>query len=328
MKSALCTLYGRDLINTRGSVANPDFMEERIREIAGDCTSVKEIHMIKGEELHAQGLNMFYAVGKAATSAPRLITVHYKGNPNKEETDFAIVGKGLTFDSGGLDLKPSPYMLDMYCDKAGSVATLGALKGAIELKLPVNVAFAFGIAENAIDSKSYKPGDILKSLKGITAEIGNTDAEGRLVLGDTMTFTQRRYKPKYMVDLATLTGAIVVSLGESTAGLFTNDEEFMKTVKKAGDTVFESYWPMPINQEHRDSIKGDVANISNTGKTRYGGSSTAAAFLENFVEKDVKWVHCDIAGPAYLKKPFNPMPSHGTGFGIQTLLRLLKDYQP
>ena len=321
------TLYGRDIINTRGSVANPEFMEERIRELAEGKQGIKEFNVVKGKDLKDQGLNLFYNVGKGASKDPRLITVHYKGNPSSDLNDFAIVGKGLTFDTGGLNLKPTGYMEDMYMDKGGTVATMGALKGVMELKLPINAVFAFGIAENALDARSYKPGDIIKSLKGITVEIGNTDAEGRLVLADTMTYTQRRYTPKYMVDLATLTGACVVALGTNTCGLFTNDDTFLNTFKNAGDSVFEDYWQLPIKDEHRETIKGETGNISNSGKDRYGGASSAAAFLENFVEKDTKWIHCDIAGPAYLKKPNFPMPSHGTGFGIQTLLKLMKEYK-
>ena len=325
--SSNCTLFGRDIINTRGSVAHPEFMEERIRELAEGKHGIVELHVVKGKELETQGLNLFYNVGKGASKEPRLITVHYRGNPSSNTNDFAIIGKGLTFDSGGLNLKPTGFIEDMFCDKGGTVATMGALKGVIELKLPINVAFAFGIAENAIDAKSYKPGDVIKSLKGITVEIGNTDAEGRLVLADTMTFTQKRYKPKFMVDLATLTGACMVALGHNTSGLFTNDDAFLNTVKNAGDSVFEDFWQLPIKEEHRETIKGETGNISNSGKDRYGGASSAAAFLENFVEKDTKWVHWDIAGPAYLKKPNFPMPSQGTGFGIQTLLKMMRDYK-
>ena len=171
-------------------------------------------------------MNLFYNVGKAATSEPRCITVLYKGNPESDDVDIAFVGKGLTYDTGGLNLKPTGAIEDMYYDKAGACAVMGALKGAIELGIKKNVVFAMGFAENAIDNKSYKPLDIIKSMKGITVEIGNTDAEGRLVLADTFTFVQKEYKPKKLVDLATLTGAIMVALGQETAGLFSNDDNF------------------------------------------------------------------------------------------------------
>jgi leucyl aminopeptidase len=184
----------------------------------------------------------------------------------------------------------------MYYDKAGACAVMGALKGAMELGIKKNVVFAMGFAENSINSKSYKPLDIIKSMKGITVEIGNTDAEGRLVLADTFTFVQREYKPKKLVDLATLTGAIMVALGQETAGLFSNDDDFAQEIKESGKEVFEPLWHMPITNEAKEAIKGSTADISNSGKSRWGGSSKAAAFLERFIEKGVKWVHLDIAG--------------------------------
>lgn len=324
--AAKSALFGRDVINTRGSEADPDFMEAQIGKVAEGQKNITDIHVIKGKELQDKGLNLFYAVGKSAQSAPRLVSVSYKGNPDSEETDFSIIGKGLTFDTGGLNLKPSRYIEDMYMDKGGSVAALGALKGAIELELPLNINFSFAIAENAIDSKSYKPGDIITSLKGYTVHIGNTDAEGRLVLADTYTWVQDKFKPKHMIELSTLTGAVRIALSANIAGIFTNDDEFLAKYKDAGDHFHEYHWHLPIFDEHRDAMKNDVANLCNTGSINFGGSSTAAAFLENFVEKDTKWIHSDIAGPAYLDKPFEHMPKHGTGFGIQTLLKLLRDH--
>lgn len=172
-------------------------------------------------------MNLFYAVGQSAKDAPRYIAIHYQGNPSSNDIDYAIVGKGLTYDTGGLNLKPTGFIEDMYLDKGGACATLGALHGTIQMKLPVNVVFVVGLAENSIDSLSYKPHDIIKSRKGLTVEIGNTDAEGRLVLADSLTYTQDVYKPKKIIDLATLTGACVVGLGEKVAGLFSNNDEFV-----------------------------------------------------------------------------------------------------
>lgn len=171
-------------------------------------------------------MNLFYNVGKGATSEPRCIVVYYQGNPDKKDVDIALVGKGITFDTGGLNLKPTGSMEDMYQDKGGACAVLGALQATIELRLKKNVVFAMGFAENSIDNKCYKPSDILVSKKGITVEIGNTDAEGRLVLADTFTYVQENFKPKQLIDLATLTGAIMVALGNETAGLFSNDDDF------------------------------------------------------------------------------------------------------
>jgi leucyl aminopeptidase len=179
-------------------------------------------------------MNLFHNVGKGATSEPRCIVVHYQGDPTTDEIDIAFVGKGLTFDTGGLNLKPTGSIEDMYYDKAGACAVMGALHGTFELGIKKNAVFAFGFAENAIDAKSYKPLDIIKSMKGITVEIGNTDAEGRLVLADTLTYVQREFKPKKVVNIATLTGAIMVALGNETAGLYTNDDDFAQEIKNCG----------------------------------------------------------------------------------------------
>jgi leucyl aminopeptidase len=200
---------------------------------------------------------------------------------------------------------------------------LGALQAAIELGLKKNVVFAMGFAENSIDSKSYKPSDILISKKGLTVEIGNTDAEGRLVLADTFTYVQDTYKPKQLIDLATLTGAIMVALGNETAGLFSNDEEFALEIKKTSEEVFEKTWHMPITEEARENIKGSVGDITNSGKSRWGGSSKAAAFLERFIDKDVKWVHLDIAGAAGVQGAKAPICADANGFGTQTLINYL-----
>jgi len=197
---------------------------------------------------------------------------------------LALVGKGLTYDTGGLNIKKST-MEEMYSDKCGAAAVLGTLKATAELKLEKNIVFVFGIAENAIGSRVYKPGDIVKSLKGLTVEIGNTDAEGRLVLADAITYTCREYNPKKLIDVATLTGSIMVALGEKTAGLFSNNDEFAAHLLQAGKDVGEPLWRMPIMAEHRETIKRDAADLNNCGKMRWADASNAAAFLELFLEK-------------------------------------------
>lgn len=197
-----------------------------MRKLIAGKPNIADFRVIKGQQLVDLGMNLIYNVGKGAISEPRCITVLYKGDPSVDEVDIAFVGKGVTYDTGGLNLKPTGSIEDMYYDKAGACAVMGALHGAMELGIKKNIVFAMGFAENAIDATSYKPMDIIKSMKGITVEIGNTDAEGRLVLADTFTFVQKNYKPKKLVDLATLTGAIMVALGQETAGLFSNDDDF------------------------------------------------------------------------------------------------------
>jgi len=199
-------------------------------------------------------MGLFHAVGRAALSEPRLIVVKYEGDPDNKDC-IALVGKGLTYDTGGLNLKPTGSMENMYGDKNGACAVLGALHGVLNSQPKINIVFALGIAENAIGSRSYKPGDILKSMKGLTVEIGNTDAEGRLVLADTFTYVQREFKPTEMIDLATLTGACMVALGSETAGLFSNNDEIASSLLKSGTKVFEPLWRLPIAQEHRDAMK-------------------------------------------------------------------------
>lgn len=216
-------------------------------EVAKGHELVKEIRVLDAQQLQDLGMNLFYNVGKAATSPPRCVMVHYQGNPDEpDKIDLALIGKGVTYDTGGLNLKPTGFMEEMYGDKGGSCAVIGALKGTLELKFKKNIIFACGFAENAIGSKSYKPGDIIKAMNGLNVEIGNTDAEGRLVLGDTMTYVQREFKPKQMVDLATLTGACVVALGNDTAGLFSNDDEITKEIQEASKQAFEPVWHLPI----------------------------------------------------------------------------------
>lgn len=197
-------------------------------------------------------MNLLHAVGKGATSEPRCVAVYYKGNPASEDVEVALVGKGITFDTGGLHLKGYGNMEQMYLDKGGACSVIGALHGAMELGLKINAVFAMGLAENAIDAKSYKPMDIITSLKGYTVEIDNTDAEGRLILADTFTYVQREFKPKRLIDLATLTGAIRIALGLETAGLFSNDDDFAQELSVCGHDVFEKTWRMPIPDESKD----------------------------------------------------------------------------
>ena len=218
-------------------------------------------------------MNLFYNVGKGAVVEPRCVVIHYRGNPDSQDVDIAFVGKGLTYDSGGLNLKPTGSMETMFGDKNGACAVLGALHGSLKLKPRKNIVFVVGLAENAIDSTSYKPGDIITSMKGLTVEIGNTDAEGRLVLADTFTYVQREFKPKKLIDLATLTGACMVALGNETAGMFSNDDKMVEQLLESSKRTFEPLWRLPIMDEHREAMKSPYADLNNSGKTRYGGAS-------------------------------------------------------
>lgn len=316
--------YTRNIANTRATIATPDYMEQQVRKLVEGKPQVKDVRVVKGQQLVDLGMNLLHAVGKGATSEPRCIAVYYKGNPESDDVDVAFVGKGITFDTGGLHLKPYGGMEQMYLDKGGACCVLGALHGAFELGIKMNVVFAMGLAENAIDAKSYKPMDILTSLKGYTVEIDNTDAEGRLILADTFTYVQREFKPKRLIDLATLTGAVRIALGLETAGLFSNDDDFAQEITNCGHEVFEKTWRLPIPDESKEQTISPTADLVNSHKTTFGGSCRAAAFLEKFIEKDVKWIHLDIAGAFdHGTGAKAPLSINGNGFGVQTLLNYL-----
>jgi leucyl aminopeptidase len=301
-------------------------MEEQIRALAKvGQDGIKEVRTLDHEMLQKLGMNMFWNVGKAADSPPRCVIVHYEGNPDSKDIDLALVGKGVTYDTGGLHLKTYGNMEDMYGDKGGACAVIGALNGTMRLRPKKNIIFCAGLAENAIGASAYKPGDIVKSMKGLSVEIGNTDAEGRLVLGDCMTYVQREFKPVRMIDLATLTGACMIALGTDTAGMFTDEEDMVAPLMEASKGSFEAIWRLPINDEHREGMKGAQGDLNNVGSSRYGGASKAAAFLQNFVEEGTKWTHLDIAGPAMRGTAKPPFCRDQTGFGAALMIHYISN---
>ncbi|TMW68429.1 hypothetical protein Poli38472_005897 [Pythium oligandrum] len=319
------TIFARNLGNERSDVVNPAFMEQVAR--ASLELPNMSIRVLQMEDLQKEGLNMFVSVGQAATCPPRLVILEYKGNPDAPDDKVALVGKGITFDTGGLNLKPTGFIEDMHTDMCGSAAVLGAVRAAARRGLKVNIVCALGLAENAIGSKAVKPHTIVKSHKGITVENNNTDAEGRLVLGDTLSFVQQEYKPKTVIDVATLTGACIVALGEHCAGLFSNSDDLADNLVKSGTTSYERCWRLPILPEHTEALKGSQSDSRSTSKGRYGGACTAAAFLQKFVDKDVNWAHIDIAGPSNYSSAKSYFPQGATGFGVQLLYTYLKNHE-
>lgn len=316
------TLLARDLGNDRSDVVTPAFMEQMARQAVADLPGLT-INVLQQPDLLAQGLHMLHAVGQAATCAPRLVLLEYKGGP-EEDPPIALVGKGVTFDTGGLNLKPTGFIEDMHMDMCGSAAVLCTMRAAARLKLKRNIVAVLPLAENAIGSAAVKPHAILKSYHGKTVEVNNTDAEGRLILADALSYVQEQYQPDTVIDTATLTGACVVALGEHAAGLFSNDEALAASLLHSGDCTHERCWRMPILKEHREELKGTFSDSRSTGKGRYGGACTAAAFLEQFVQKHVKWAHIDIAGPASYSSKQTYMPKGATGFGVHLLVDFLK----
>jgi leucyl aminopeptidase len=312
----------RDLVNAPPN----DLTPTALADAAKDACAHHKVQYKQWDKkgLEKLGMNLFLAVNRGSAEEPRMVHMTYKpempagaGKPRR----VVFVGKGLTFDSGGLCIKPATSMVDMKCDMAGAAVTLGITLAAARLKLPVEVHGIFGATENMTGSAAYRPGDVFKSYQGKTVEIINTDAEGRLVLADVLHYAVQ-LEPDYLIDHATLTGACMVALGPWTAGLYANDDALAASYLHAGEVEGEPYWRMPLTKDLKDSLRSDVADLKHTGD-RYGGSITAALFLEEFVGK-TKWMHLDIAGPAFLERAHAQYPKGGTGFGIATAVRFLE----
>lgn len=230
-----------------------------------------------------KGFRLLHAVGRASVNKPAFVNLSYNGNPDSQDW-LAFVGKGVCFDSGGLDIKPAAGMLNMFLDKHGATSVLSAFESIVKEKVQINVTCSIGLVENFINQNSYRPSDIIKSRKGLTVEIGNTDAEGRLVLCDCMHWTQENYKVHTLIEESTLTGAMIVSLGASHAGIYSNSKELVQSLSQAGEQVNELVWHMPLTDYNRDMMKSERADLNNHGGKMEAGSAQAAAFLEHFVE--------------------------------------------
>lgn len=314
--------FVRDMINENADIMHSVRIEEIGKEIARD--NLLKFTSLDEKDIERQGLNLLNAVGKGATNPPRLIIIEYFGNPTSSEK-IAIIGKGITYDSGGLNLKPTGYCETMKCDMSGAAVVLGTIKTAAELKLKKNLIGVIPTCENAIGPKSYKPGDILRSYSGKTVFVGNTDAEGRLVLGDAVAYTVKNYKPSRIIDLATLTGAVRVIFGDYVAGLVSTDPESARKLFEAGEKTGERIWSLPLYDDYKEDIKHDLADIGNISKVeRSAGTITGAAFIESFTE-GTPWAHLDIAAVAWLDAP-KPgyMPKFATGWGVRLLTEFLK----
>ncbi|MEA2013555.1 MAG: leucyl aminopeptidase, partial [Verrucomicrobiota bacterium] len=299
----------------------PELFSKMIIKEAED-TDIR-ITLMEEKELRSKGFGALLAVGQGSSNSSCLMIMHYK--PKKSVKKMAVVGKAVTFDSGGINLKPSDHITDMKQDMAGGATTAATIIAVAKLKLNIEMIAAIPMAENMPSGKAIKPGDIIKSYSGKTIEILNTDAEGRLILADTLAYITKTYSPDCILDLATLTGACVVALGEKIAGLYSNNEALSKNILNASTQTSEKCWEMPLPDEYKELMKSDFADIRNISTSRYGGSITAALFLSEFVEK-TPWCHLDIAGPAYLSKAEAYCPPGGRGFAVRLLCRLLENY--
>jgi len=315
--------WARDLINLSPSEKRPPVLADLVAEMAAEVGLGCEII----DEARARELNMgaLLAVAQGSDSEPRLVVLEHAPDTVAAAAPIVLVGKGVTFDTGGISIKPSGGMEDMKWDMGGSGVVIGLMRALARRKAKVNVVGLVGLVENMPSGTAQRPGDVVTSMSGQTIEVINTDAEGRLVLADALWYTQKRFKPRFMVDLATLTGAIIVSLGHRRAGMFANDQKLSDRLLAAGDAVDEKVWPMPMDDGYDKDIDCDIADMKNVGAGRGAGSVSAAKFLERFVNK-VPWAHLDIAGVTWSKAATDVVPKGGTAFGVRLLDRLVADH--
>jgi len=310
----------RDLVNRPANIVNPSVMADTAKALAKDLNLQCEI--LGKKEMQKKGMGAILAVGQGSIQEPRLITLKYKGAGDRSPY-IAYVGKGITFDSGGISLKPAEGMGEMKDDMTGAAVVLGAIKTIAELKLPVNILAIAACAENMPSGASIRPGDVIVSASGKTIEIVNTDAEGRLVLADAVWYACQKGAAK-IVDIATLTGACIIALGNVTAGIITNNDMFCDEIIATGKKVGESYWQLPSLPELKEKLKGDTGDILNS-VGRPGGTITGGLFIGEFIKKDLPWAHLDIGGTATMQKADGFWTKGATGMGVATLVALARE---
>ena len=315
------TFYTRDLVSEPGNVLHPDEYARRLKLL--NKIGLK-INIYDKKKLKKLGMNTLLGVGQGSIRGSYLVTMEWKGLRDKSKP-LAFVGKGVCFDTGGISLKPAKFMEDMTYDMAGSAVVVGLMKSLALRKAKVNAVGVVGLVENMPGGNAQRPGDIVKSYSGKTVEILNTDAEGRLVLADALTYTEQKFKPKFIVDLATLTGAIIVSLGSEYAGLFSNDDKLSNQLIEAGEIVEEKVWRMPLSKNFDKLIDSKNADMQNINYVGGAGSTTAAQFLQRFILNKTPWAHLDIAGMAFSKYGGALNSGGATGYGVRLLNKLIED---
>lgn len=314
--------YARDLTNEPSNELTPEIYAKDIKRL--EHLGLK-VTLLDEADLKKKGFNMLLSVSQGSNNKPYVAIVEHIGNKKNKGYDVALVGKGVTFDSGGISIKPSAGMWDMKQDMAGSAVVVASLKAAAQQKMGLNIVGIVGLVENMPSGTATRPGDIVTSLSGKTVEILNTDAEGRLVLGDCLTYVEREYKPERIIDVATLTGAIIISLGSEMAGLFSNDDCLSELLSIAGEQSGEDLWRFPINDNYRKKVKSDVADLKNISTDKGAGSITAACFLEAFLLNKTPWAHLDIGGMDKVEKAQALYPCGASGFGVKLLNKFLKN---
>ena len=315
------TFFTRDLVSEPGNVLHPDEYVKRLNSLKRYGLKIK---ILDKKKLKKLGMNALLGVGQGSIRGSYLATIEWKGTKNMSKP-LAFIGKGVCFDTGGYSLKPAKFMEDMTYDMAGSAAVVGLMKNLAIRKAKANVVGVVGLVENMVSGNAQRPGDIVRSYSGKTIEILNTDAEGRLVLADAITYTERKFKPRFIVDLATLTGAIIVSLGSEYAGLFSNDDKLSNQLIDAGKKVDEKLWRMPLNENFDKLINSKNADMQNINYVGGAGSTTAAQFLQRFILNKTPWAHLDIAGMAFSKYGGALNSGGATGYGVRLLNQFIED---
>ncbi|MDC1409656.1 leucyl aminopeptidase [Amylibacter sp.] len=311
--------FTRDLVNEPANVLTTTEFANRLQGL--EELGLK-INVLEESDMEALGMFSLLGVGMGSESPSKIVTMEWSGGGN--ERPFALVGKGVVFDTGGISLKPAGGMEDMTMDMGGAGVVAGVMKTLALRKAKANIIGLVGLVENMPDAKAQRPGDVVKSMKGETIEVINTDAEGRLVLADVLWYAQKKYKPSGIINLATLTGAVIVALGHENAGVFSNNDKLVNDFLKSANLEAEGAWRMPLNKNYDKLIQSRIADIKNVGG-RTAGSITAAQFLQRFIEDDMPWVHLDIAGVASVKSETDFAPKGATGWGVRSLNRLISD---
>ena len=313
--------FTRDLVSEPGNILHPDEYAKRIIKLRKFGLKVT---VYDKKRLKKLGMNALLGVGQGSVRGSYLVTIEWNGAKNNFKP-LAFVGKGVCFDTGGYSLKPAKFMEDMTYDMAGSATVVGLMKTLALRKSKINAVGVVGLVENMVSGNAQRPGDIVKSYSGKTIEILNTDAEGRLVLADALTFTEEKFKPQFIVDLATLTGAIIVSLGSEYAGIFSNNDKLSKQLTLAGDKVEEKLWRMPLHKNFDKLINSKNADMQNINYVGGAGSTTAAQFLQRFILKKTPWAHLDIAGMAFSKYGGALNSGGATGYGVRLLNKFIEE---
>jgi leucyl aminopeptidase len=315
-------VFTRELVSEPANILYPESFVERCRHLAELGV---EVSVLDETDMAALGMGALLGVAQGSARPPRLLALRWDGSAGAQATPLVLVGKGVTFDTGGISIKPAAGMEDMKWDMGGAGAVAGVMKALALRKAPAHVVGLCGLVENMPDGNAQRPGDIVTSMSGQTIEVVNTDAEGRLVLCDVITWAQKTYAPRTIIDLATLTGAMMISLGDQHAGLFSNDDALADTLLAAGRASGDALWRFPLSDAYDKLIDSPIADMKNVGP-RFAGSITAAQFIKRFVDEGVAWAHLDIAGMVWADKPGATWDKGATGYGVRLLDRLVADH--